>query len=202
MENIRAYLFDIGNVIVRFDFSKALNEVASLSDVTNEAMALARIDEIKLDYEDGKMPRADFLEKAFDLLRYRGTQAQFINAWQGIFTLNEPMADLVAELAKTKPLYLLSNTNDMHVEALLRDFVVFAHFSGATYSHEARASKPDRRIYEIACKQHNLVPAETLFVDDLEANISAARDFGFQTHHYHPDRHSDLLARLGLARTT
>jgi hypothetical protein len=85
-----------------------------------------------------------------------------------------------AKLAATAPLYLLSNTNDMHVEALLRDFEVFAHFSGATYSHEARASKPHKRIYEIACERHGLVPAETLFVDDLAANISAAVDLGFK----------------------
>src|SRR5688572_26169615 len=80
MRDIRAFLFDIGNVIVRFDFSKALREVASLSDVTNETMVLARIDEIKMDYEDGQLPRADFLKSAFHLLRYRGTEAQFINA--------------------------------------------------------------------------------------------------------------------------
>jgi glucose-1-phosphatase len=197
MRNIRAYLFDIGNVIVRFDFSKALREMAALSDVTNEAMALARIDDVKLDYEDGKMSRTEFLERAFALLRYRGTEEQFVTAWQNIFTLNEPMAVLVAKLAETAPIYLLSNTNDMHVEALFRDFAIFAHFKGATYSHVARASKPHRLIYEIACKEHGLVPSETLFVDDLAANISAADELGFQTHHYHPDRHEELLARLG-----
>jgi glucose-1-phosphatase len=197
MRNIRAYLFDIGNVIVRFDFSKTLRAVASLSEVTNEVAVLARIDEVKLQYEDGKVSRAEFLERAFALLRYRGTEAQFIAAWQNIFTLNEPMAALVARLAETSPLFLLSNTNDMHVEALFRDFPVFRHFAGGTYSHEAGASKPAALIYEIACRQHGLVPAETLFVDDLAANIAAATELGFQTHHYHPDRHEELLARLG-----
>lgn len=197
MRNIRAFLFDIGNVIVRFDFSKALRAVAALSGVTDEAAVLARIDDVKLQYEDGQMSRADFLERAFELLRYRGTEAQFIAAWQNIFTLNEPMAALVTRLAEGAPLFLLSNTNDMHVEALLRDFPIFARFSGGTYSHEVRASKPDRRIYEIACERHALVPAETLFVDDLAANVAAAGALGFQTHHYHPDRHAELLARLG-----
>lgn len=200
MGNIRAFLFDIGNVVVRFDFTKALRAMAALSDVTNEAMALARIDNVRMEYEDGQVSRTEFLERAFALLRYRGTEAQFVTAWQDIFTLNEPMAALIAELAETRPLYLLSNTNDMHVEALFRSFPVFARFKGGTYSHEARASKPHRRIYEIACERHGLVPAETFFVDDLAPNIATAGELGFQTHHYHPDRHDELLKRLALSQ--
>ena len=37
---------------------------------------------------------------------------------------------------------------------------------------------------------------ETLFIDDLAANIATASELGFQTHHYHPDRHHELLAAL------
>ena len=160
-------------------------------------MALARIDEIKLDYEDGKMARADFLEKAFELLRYRGTQAQFINAWQGIFTLNEPMADLVAELAKTRPLYLLSDT----ITCMSRRYFAISSFSRTSAAPLTATSHGLEATIGASTRSRagstDLVPAETFFVDDLAANISAARELGFQTHHYHPDRHGELLARLG-----
>jgi putative hydrolase of the HAD superfamily len=190
---IRAFLFDIVNVLVRFDFSRALRAVAELSDVADETEALQKIDSIKLDYEDGRMPRVDFLHRAFEILGYRGTEAQFIAAWQGIFSENEPMTALVQELHGKFPLFLLSNTNDMHVEGLFRDFPVFQRFNGATYSHEAGASKPHRPIYEIACRQHGLEPHTTFFIDDLAANIATARELGFRAHHYHHDRHSELL---------
>jgi HAD superfamily hydrolase (TIGR01549 family) len=196
---IRAFLFDIGNVLVRFDFSRALRAVAELSDVADETEALQRIDSIKLDYEDGRMPRADFLHQAFKILGYRGTEAQFVAAWQGIFSENEPMTALVHELHGKFPLFLLSNTNDMHVEGLFRDFPVFQHFTGATYSHEAGASKPHRPIYEIACRTHGLEPHTTFFIDDLAANIATARELGFRAHHYHHDRHSELLDAIGSA---
>jgi putative hydrolase of the HAD superfamily len=196
---MRAFLFDIGNVLVRFDFSKAIRALAAWSDVADEREALQRIDTVKLQYEDGQMPRADFLHHAFTLLRYRGTEAQFIAAWQNIFTANEPMHALVRQLHGRHPLYLLSNTNDMHVEGLFRDFPVFSCFTGGTYSHEVRASKPHAAIYEIACRTHGLVPAETFFIDDLADNITAARQLGFQTHQYHPDRHEDLLKSLRAA---
>ncbi len=196
---IHAFLFDIGNVIVRFDFSRALRAVASLSDVPDETAALARIDAIKLIYEDGRMSRDEFLSQAFALLKYRGTREQFIAAWQDIFWANEPMHVLIRSLHGRFPIHLLSNTNDMHVEGLFRDFEVFRCVTTAVYSHEVHASKPHPRIYEIACEKCGIEPATTFFIDDLAANIEAARAAGFQAHHYHHDRHDALLADLRAA---
>jgi glucose-1-phosphatase len=193
---IRAFLFDIGNVIVRFDFSKCLRAIAQQCDARDEADALARMDADKLLYEDGQMARAEFLRRTFAQLGYRGDEAGFISTWQNIFTPNEPMHALIRRLHGQFPLYLLSNTNDMHVEGLHRDFPVFACFSGGTYSHDVSASKPDRRIYEIACKAHDLTPETTFFIDDMEPNIATARSLGFVAHHYHPDQHDRLLADL------
>ena len=196
---IRAFLFDIGNVLVRFDFLRAAAAIAPLCDAADAAEVMRRMDPVKYGYEDGQVPRADFLRSAYAALRYRGTEAQFIAAWQGIFTENEPMTALVRALRGKFPLYLLSNTNDMHVEGLFRDFPVFALFTGATYSHEARASKPHRPIYEVACRTHGLDPRTTFFIDDLAANIATARELGFQTHHYHHEHHGELLVAI---RTT
>jgi len=196
---IRAFLFDIGNVLMRFDFSHALRAVAPLCDAADAAVLMSRMDSVKLGYEDGQVSRADFLREAFRTLGYRGTEAQFIAAWQGIFTENGPMTSLVDSLHGKFPLYLLSNTNDMHVEGLFRDFPVFAKFTGATYSHEAKASKPHRPIYETAARTHGLDPRTTFFIDDLAANIATARELGFHAHHYHHERHGELLAAIRAA---
>ena len=69
-------------------------------------------------------------------------------------------------------------------------------FTGATYSHEAKASKPHRSIYETACRSHGLDPRTTFFIDDLAANIATARELRFQAHHYHHERHDELAAAL------
>ena len=193
---IRAFLFDIGNVLMRFDFLRAASAVAPHCDATDAADVMQRMESVKYGYEDGQVSRPEFLQKAFAALGYRGTEAQFIAAWQGIFTENKPMTALVDSLHGKFPLYLLSNTNDMHVEGFFRDFPVFAKFTGATYSHEAKASKPHRPIYEIACRTHGLDPRTTFFIDDLAANIATARELGFEAHHYHHERHGDLLDAL------
>jgi len=194
--SIRAFLFDIGNVLLKFDFSKALRAVAAESDVANEIEALGLIDRIKVAYEDGQIDRASFLRGVFDVLKYRGTEAAFINAWEDIFEPNESMVAVVEQLFAQFPLYLLSNTNDIHRDYFLRQYPFFRHFKGGTYSDTARASKPGREIYEIACREHGLTPAETFFIDDLLPNIEAARALGFHAHHYHFDRHSALTDDL------
>lgn len=193
---IRAFLFDIGNVLLKFDFSVALRKIAALSEVGDATQALALIDKVKAAYEDGQIDRPAFLRGSFDALGYRGSEAEFIAAWEDIFELNEPMAALVAQLAPRFPLYLLSNTNCIHHDYFTRRYPVFAHFRGGTFSHVARASKPGREIYEIACRNHGLEPATTLFIDDLLPNIEAAGSLGFQTHHYHHAQHEALLMQL------
>ncbi|MEA3207282.1 MAG: glucose-phosphatase [Chthoniobacter sp.] len=193
---IRAFLFDIGNVLLKFDFSRALDRTAALSEVQPLGEVLPNIDRIKLAYEDGQIDRAAFLRGVFDVLRYRGTEAEFIAAWEDIFEPNEPMVALLEKLRGRFPLYLLSNTSDIHRDYIFRRYPFFAHFEAGIYSYEARASKPGRAIYEIATRQLGLEPAATFFIDDLLPNIETARQLGFPAHHYHHDRHELLVEEL------
>ncbi len=193
---IRAFLFDIGNVLLKFDFSLAMTKVAARSEVPDPVDVLARIDQLKSGYEDGQIGRAAFIRGVFDVLRYRGTEAEFIAAWEEIFEPNEPMIALLETLRDRFPLYLLSNTNDIHREYFFRRYPFFSHFAAGIYSDEVRVSKPNRAIYEITARQLGLDPAATFFIDDLLPNIEAARAFGFCAHHYHYDRHDNLLADL------
>jgi putative hydrolase of the HAD superfamily len=193
---IRAFLFDIGNVLLKFDFSVAMKKLLLLSEVEDALTATTQIDRIKLGYEDGQIDRAAFLRGVFDVLRYRGTEAEFVAAWEDIFTPNEPMVALVERLHGRFPLYLLSNTSDIHRDYVFRRYAFFGRFTAGTYSYEAKASKPVREIYQIAQRQLALDPATTFFIDDLLPNIETARTLGFTAHHYHHDQHAALLAQL------
>jgi putative hydrolase of the HAD superfamily len=193
---IRAFLFDIGNVLLKFDFAVALKKVAAQSEVHDPVDVLARIDQIKVVYEDGQIDRASFLRSVFDVLRYRGTETEFIAAWEDIFEVNEPMVALVEKLHGRFPLHLLSNTSDIHREYFFRHYPFFGHFTSGVYSYEAQLSKPHRAIYAATAQQLGLDPAATFFIDDLLPNIEAARAFGFPAHHYHYDQHDRLLAAM------
>ena len=196
---IRAFLFDIGNVLLKFDFSVAIKKMLAQSEFHDPIEATAQIDRIKLGYEDGQIDRAAFLRGVFDVLRYRGTEEDFVAAWEDIFTPNDPMVALVERLHGSYPLYLLSNTSDIHRDYIFRRYDFFGRFTAGTYSYEAKASKPGREIYEIAQRQLGIEPATTFFIDDLLPNIETARSIGFNAHHYHHDQHDALLAQLKTA---
>lgn len=193
---IRAFLFDIGNVLLRFDFHIALRKLAAQADASDPTELLTRLDPVKFMLEDGQIDRASFLRAAIDVLRFRGTEAEFVSAFEDIFEENLPMTTLVQKLHGRFPLYLLSNTNDIHVDFFLRRYPVFENFCGGVYSHKVRASKPNPEIFHIARRQLGIEPETTFFIDDLQPNIETARSLGFRTHHYHHERHEELLTAI------
>lgn len=193
---IRAIIFDIGNVLLKFDFNIAIRKLAPLCDVQPDASLLAPIEEIKIALESGRMGREEFVEKAISLLRYRGTPESFVAAWEDIFELNQPMIDLVEQLHSRYPLYLLSNTSDIHMDYVLANYPAFGRFTDAVYSYKVKCFKPDPAIYEVAVRQFGVNPSETVFIDDLPANIESARSLGLHAIAYDFRQHDALLKRL------
>lgn len=192
---VAAFIFDIGNVLIPFDFNRAIRRIAPrcadpFTALPPEANALTK------SYESGQIAKPEFLHRAMALLRYRGAEAEFVAAWQDIFEENRAMTALVARLRQRYPLYLLSNTSDLHVAYFEAKYPVFQHFRGAVYSHLAGCVKPDREIFEQAIRKFGVSPAATVFVDDLAANVAGARAVGFQAIQYDYTRHGDFVARL------
>lgn len=193
---ISAFLFDIGNVLLKFDFKLALQRLAQDCESVAAERILEMIEPVKAAYEGGRISRSEFQAKTREIIRYTGSDEDFVSAWEDIFTENDPMVALVHQLRGKYPLYLLSNTSDIHRDFIFRRYPVFGHFDRGIYSYEVRASKPDREIYEIAVRELGIKPQETFFIDDLLPNVNAARSVGFQAHHYHYDRHGDLVSEL------
>jgi putative hydrolase of the HAD superfamily len=195
---IDAIIFDIGNVLLRFDFNLAVMKLTAHCTPAGEQI-LGLIEPVKEAYEAGRMQRADFQAEVRAILTYTGTDEHFIAAWEDIFTENNLMVELVRRLHGRLPLYLLSNTSDIHLDFILGKYPFFQHFADGVYSFKARVSKPSPEIYQIAQRQFGIVPERTLFIDDLAANIEAARSLGFQVHHYDMHHHELLLEQLTAA---
>jgi putative hydrolase of the HAD superfamily len=91
------------------------------------------------------------------------------------------MVEILHEVRrKGYKVYILSNMpREMHQELLqLHDF--FKYFDGQLYSYEAGAIKPQPQIYEILLSNYKLRGHESLFIDDREENIRAAKAFGIE----------------------
>jgi len=190
-----ALLFDIGNVLVRFDFSVAAQRLSALAEMT-AGEVLERLAPFKDDLECGRISDEDFIGQSMDRIAFRGTREEFIRIWGDIFTENAPMTTVVEQLAAEHPLYLLSNTSGLHKEWLMANFPVFRHFTAGIFSHEAGCMKPHEPIFRAAMESFGLQPSRTFYIDDLADNIATGQRLGFVCHHYHPDQHDRFHAAL------
>lgn len=192
---INAFIFDIGNVLLRFDFAPAIAHLSAHAEI-DPATGLAEVERLKIPYERGDTDTATFLRQMRDLLGYHGAEEDLIRCYQEIFWANEPMHHLVEALAPHYPLFLLSNTSQLHLDYVESTYPVFGHFRAGIYSHLAGCAKPEPLIYEKAIETFGIDPAATLFIDDLVPNIEAARASGLQAIHYDPLDHAALLQEL------
>ena len=188
-----AFIFDIGNVLVRFDHGRA---IAAFALMGADLSGRAALEDLAARYERGAVGRADFLDALRAILHHQGDDEATVKAWQQIFEPNVPMWDLVEKLHTEFPLYLLSNTNCLHHDYLLREYAIFGKFADGVFSYRAKLAKPDRAIFELAIRQFGVDPRKTIYLDDLTANVEAARGAGLRAFSYHPDAHGDLLAVL------
>ena len=189
---MEALLFDIGNVIMHFDFTDAGAKFAESSSVDTDPLEV--IEPLKQELESGKIAGPEFVDRASKAIGFEGTAEDFTKIWEEVFSPNTPMWETIKGLNGKYPLYLLSNTSDIHKDYLFRDFDIFENFAAGIYSYSARSEKPEPEIYDITIKELGVDPKSTLYIDDLEPNIVAGRLAGFVSHHYHPSRHEDFLA--------
>lgn len=178
------FLYDIGRVLLDFDFEASIANLfpPGTNDVRERIQRmLARKDE----FESGKLDVDTYTHWALEVLETSATPEEFHHAWRNIFTPNEPMWRRVRQLAAAgHRLILFSNINGIHVPWIYEEFPEFALFDDAVMSFQTGFIKPDPEIYRHAIEQHNLVPAETLYIDDLPENIATGRALGFQTWQY------------------
>jgi glucose-1-phosphatase len=192
---IEALIFDIGNVLVPFDWQPFKSQL--LADSVNlTAEAEMEFRELMIRFDVGEMTGEIFARLATRLIGFKGGEAKFIAIWNGIFSSNPPMDRVILSLKERYPLFLLSNTSDLHLAYLMRNCDVLRHFTDGVYSFRAKCAKPERRIFEMAIKQFGLKAEKTAYVDDLAANVRSAADLGLKAIQYELTKHAEFEQRL------
>jgi glucose-1-phosphatase len=184
------FLFDIGKVLLDFDFETSLKSFLP-PDHTDPASALSELLAKKDEFETGRISVSDYTDWALAILGSTASHDDFHRAWRHIFTPNEPMWATVRNLHTSgHRLILFSNTNAIHCPWIFEAYPEFSLFHGSILSYEVNSIKPELEIYLHAIEKYSLTPAKTFYIDDLPANIQTGNELGFQTHQYHPDKHS------------
>ena len=102
----------------------------------------------------------------------------FAKLWNNIFSENQEMDELLRKLKKHYPLYLISNTNDLHFEFVTSKFPIAKHFTKCFPSHVVGHRKPDRAMFEHVLREIQLKPEETVFIDDIAEFVESAKRLG------------------------
>lgn len=171
-------VFDMGHVFVDFDWDVVCQGFCRISGRTREELRDGFGHVAGLGYESGRITTAGFLAELNQYLGTAITLEQFKELWNATFCENEEMAALLTNLKKQRPLYLLSNTNEIHFDFLEDKFNVSRHFAEMILSYRVGCSKPDADIYHEVMRRSGKTAERCLFVDDLEPNVAAARALG------------------------
>jgi putative hydrolase of the HAD superfamily len=201
MNGIDAIIFDLGNVLLAFDESRAVERLAARTGKTRQqideyARGTPHITELAL----GKITKLRFFYTVARDLEFEGTYEEFALIWSEIFTPIEPMLALAQSLKHRLPRLILSNTNGIHMDYVFQHYPFLQEFDAHILSHEVGLLKPDPAIYRYAISTSGLAASRTVFLDDIAANAEAARHVGMQAIHYqNPDQARAELTKLGVS---
>lgn len=191
MSNTKNILLDLGAVLLNIDVNKLKPAFEDLG-VKNFDLLQEQLTAIHLfdDLETGKITADAFCETIRTASNLPLKDSDIISAWNALLLdFREDTMHFLIQLNKHYKLFLLSNTNAIHLEQFYKQLdnqlgksSLDFYFDKLYYSHLVGLRKPDAAIYHFVLKDAGITAEETLFIDDLELNISAAAALGFQTH--------------------
>ena len=186
----KAVIFDFGNVIINIDF-KRIYQTFAIYTSKSEAYIEKQITDNQLfrRYESGQFTDEEFREIIRQVLGFPLSDTEINKAWNAVLLdIPADRIELIKKIRQKYPVYLLSNTNNIHIKAS-NYYLWKAHgisnldqlFDKLFLSYEMGMWKPDTEIYYHMLKKIKLQPNETLFLDDNINNIESAKSIGIQT---------------------
>jgi 2-haloacid dehalogenase len=178
----RVVVFDLGKVLVDFDYTIAARNIVARSAVTMpQIKEFLDHSPLLFRYETGLMTKQQFFDEVRAFTKFQGDIEEFGLLFGDIFTAMPRMIELHAALrAKGVPCYIFSNTNELAVAHIRRAFPFFAGFDGYVFSYEHGAMKPQPRLYEVVEEMTGRRGDQILYLDDRAENVAAGAARGWQ----------------------
>jgi epoxide hydrolase-like predicted phosphatase len=178
-----AIVFDLGKVLVDFDYSIAAHKVAARS--TKQLPDLKHFlgsSPVLQRFEHGDFTRQQFFAEIKTITGFNGSLEEFVADFADIFVPIPEMIQLHKELRQRGfQTYIFSNTNDIAIEHISHEFPFFKNFDGYIYSYQVGAMKPDAKIYEAMEQMCGRTSGKIIYLDDRAENIAAGAARGWKT---------------------
>jgi len=190
---VKNLIFDLGGVILDLSVDTSLSSLANLSGIEKSSVKRLFVSSPEFElYEKGGISNEDFRAFVKKLYSIDAPDETLDACWNAMLLgFPKKKLELLETLKAKYNVYLLSNTNDIHLQHInnvllpqvnhhtsLDDF-----FHRAYYSHRMKKRKPDAEIFEQVLSEGHFVPSETLFLDDNQSNVEGAAKLGIKTVH-------------------
>ncbi|WP_423062466.1 HAD family hydrolase [Candidiatus Paracoxiella cheracis] len=196
MAKVKNIIFDLGGVIINVDASYTMAAFSKLGIANpHEIFTLEKQTQLCDKLEVGEITPENFIRELLKLTSNAASYEDILDAWNAmLLDIPAHRIDLLKQLGKKYNIFLLSNTNPIHMQYINNlmsktyDFTFEDLLIKTYYSFEVGLRKADPRIFQHILDENHLSAAETLLIDDLESNILVAKDLGIQTLHVEQNR--------------
>jgi putative hydrolase of the HAD superfamily len=183
----KLFVFDLGNVILPFDnrpIAEKLHARSGLKGVS-PADIFTYLFDLRSgtinDYEEGLSSSLEFFLDVRDRYKLRLEFEEFREIWNNIFRENLEVNEIIVYLkARCVPLFLLSNTNELHFTHIIERYPIVHLMDEWILSFEVGAKKPKRRIFDAIFEKLDVGRDEVFYIDDVEEYVERARGMGMQ----------------------
>lgn len=197
MQHIQNIIFDLGGVLLNLDIQKTEDAFTQMG-VKNfrDLFALGHAASFFKEYEVGTINDDEFITALQNLAGLQSQREAVIAGWNAMLRdFPTERIELLIRLKKKYRLFLFSNTNAIHLSAFQQTYssafggnLLDDLFEKAWYSHKINLRKPDTRAFEYILNDKQLLPHQTLFIDDALVNVEGARATGIQGYHLEPGK--------------
>jgi putative hydrolase of the HAD superfamily len=183
---IELVIFDLGRVLVDFDFEKIIAGLKSYSTLSaSEIRRYFETTPLWDRFEKGLLAPALFfsaLEKDLDLKGLSYPQFELLR--NDIFTEKHETVEVLSLLRGRYRLAMLSNVNIMHWEFIAGRHAFMSWFDYPVASYAVGYRKPEAEVFREVLRRAQTAPEKAIFIDDLEAHVQAARLIGIRAHQF------------------
>jgi len=196
MNKYSVIVFDLGNVLISFDYTPFLNKLESLKPGLGAKVGdlYKKNYNIHREFEAGKLTNIEFLKIMMEWTEGLISEEQFCIIFSEIFIENKNVVSLLPILKEKYKLVLLSNTNAIHKKYGWEHYDFLKYFDKLCLSHEIGSVKPEKKIYKHVENIIDALPGELLFIDDVAEYAEGARKTGWDAIQF--SGYDNLVAEL------
>jgi len=185
---IKLFVFDLGNVILPFEhrqiavklYEKSREKAQFSPDEVFKFMFDRGNGLVNL-YEEGLVSSLEFFMTIKNQYKLEMDFEGFKGIWNPIFWENPEVNELILYLKKKcYPVFLLSNTNELHFSYIIEHYPIVHTMDEWILSFEVGAKKPKKRIYDVIFEKMNVDTHEVFYVDDIDRYVEAAKGYGLE----------------------